>query len=355
MNSLPPEPKIRLDSETFSLINEADKLLYQLDGAINILPENHSIISMLTLLEAFNSNLVDDLQLSMHNLFKLLIQEDTPELRKINNYISSLSLGQKLLRDVSSSSHIIKSIHKELFRDNICESGSFGVFRETQTLVNQYSTSPSNAKYIPPQPQEIPELMHGLENYIASNISYPVVVNAALIHAQFEMIHPFSSGNGLVGRILFQIHLLWKKRLAAPTLQLSAQLHRRRAEYFDRLEDLEKNGGWESWIKFFLHIVIDAAINTISTIKNVSRLEQNDYQRILNKEFVSSASLKFFDLLFNRPIVSLSFVTKELNLNKQTANVVITKFLEEKMLEEITGQQRNRLFAYKNYLDILKA
>ncbi len=354
MNSLPPEPKIRLDSETFSLINEADKLLYQLDGAINILPENHFIISMLTLLEAFNSNLVDDLQLSMQNLFKLLVQEDTPELRKINNYISSLSLGQKLLRDVSSSSHIIKSIHKELFRDNMDESGSFGVFRETQTLVSQYSTNPSNAKYLPPQPQEIPELMQGLEHYIASNISYPVVVNAALIHAQFEMIHPFSSGNGLVGRILFQIHLLWKKRLTAPTLQLSEQLHRRRAEYFDRLEDLEKNRSWESWIKFFLHIVIDAAINTTATIKNIYRLEQNDYQRILNKEFVSSASLKFFDLLFNRPIVSLSFVTKELNLNKQTANVVITKFLEEKILEEITGQQRNRMFAYKNYLDILK-
>lgn len=353
MNSLPPEPKLRLDSETFALINEADKLLYQLDGAIGILPKNHFIISTLILLEAFNSNLVDSLELSLQDLFKLLVQNNKAELRKINNYISSLSLGHKLLRDVSSPSHIIKSIHKELFRDRMDENGSSGVFRETQTFVGQYSTNQSNAKYIPPQPQEISGLMHGLENYIASNISYPVIVNAALIHAQFEMIHPFSIGNGLVGRILFQTHLLWKKRLTTPTLQISEQLNRRRTEYFDRLEDLEKNKSWESWIKFFLRIVIDAAVNTVTTIKNISALKQNDYQKILDREFVSSASLKFFDLLFKMPIVSLSFITKELNLNKQTANVVITKFLEEKILEEITGQQRNRLFAYKNYLNIL--
>ena len=355
ITSLPPEPKIRLDSETFALINETDRLLHQLDGAINLLPENHSILSALTLREALNSYRIDGFQLSISDIFKLIINGDNNDLQEINNYIDSLSLGQKLLRNVSSSSHIIKSIHKELFVNQTKETDSRGVFRETQTLVGQYSTNLSNVKYIPPQPQEIPPLMQGLEHYIASNISYPVIVNAAFIHAQFEMIHPFATGNGLVGRVLFQIHLLWKKRLIAPVLQISEQLLKKRTEYFDRLEDLEKNNRWEPWIKFFLHIVIDAAIHTHETIKKISFLEQNDYQKILDKEFASSASLRLFNLIFNRPIVSLSFVTKELNLNKQTANVIISKLLEEKILEEITGQQRNRLFAYKDYLDILKS
>lgn len=355
MNPLPPEPKIRLDSETFTLINEADKLLYQLDGAQNVFPGNHPIVSMLSFREALKSNRIDGFQSTLQDLFKLSPQDDNNDSRKINNYVGSLNLGQKLLRDVSSSSHIIRSIHKELFKETVEEGVFPGVLRETQTSVERYSANPSDIKYIPPQPEEIYGLMQELQTYISSNISYPVLVNAALIHAQFEMIHPFSSGNGLVGRILFQIHLLWKKRLVAPTLQISEQLYKKKAEYFDRLEDLERNGSWESWIKFFLRSVIDAAIHTIAMTQNISRLERRDHQRILDKEFVSSVSLKFFELLFSRPIVSLSSITKELNLNKQTANVVITKFLEEKMLEEITGQQRNRMFAYKEYLDILNS
>lgn len=346
---------MRLDSETFALINEADKLLYQIEGAINLLPETHSILSALTLREALNSHRIDGFQLSISDMFKLFIDSNDNDLQKIKNYINSLTLGQKLLRNVSSSSHIIKSIHKELFVNQIKESNSCGVFRETQTLAGQDLTGLSNVKYIPPQPQEIPSLMQGLEHYIASNISYPVIVNAALIHAQFEMIHPFVNGNGLVGRILLQTHLFWKKRLIAPVLQISEQFFIKRAEYFDRLEDLEKNKNWESWIKFFLHTVLDAAIHTNEIIKKISSIEQNDYQKILDKEFASSSSLRLFDLIFNRPIISLAYVTKELNLNKQTANVVISKFLEEKILEEITGQQRNRLFAYKDYLDILKS
>ncbi len=351
MGPLPPQPKLRLDSETFALMNEADKLLYQLEGAINILPENNFILSTLILLEAFYSTQIDDEKSSLQNLFQLFIQNDAEQLNKIVNYKNSLSLGQKLLRDVSSSSHIIKSIHKELYRGELNERVPFGEFRDAQVKTKINS---SDAKSNLPQADEIPALMTELYNYIASNISYPVLVNAALIHAQFEMIHPFSGGNGLVGRILFQIHLLWKKRLTAPSIQISRQFFQKRVEYFDRLEDLKKNGSWELWIKFFLRSVIDAATHTNATIKNICRLEQNDYLRLLNKEFNSSASLKLFDLLFYRPIVSLSFITKEFNLNKQTANVVITKFLEEKILEEITGQQRNRLFAYKEYLDIIK-
>ncbi|MCX6175119.1 MAG: Fic family protein [Ignavibacteriales bacterium] len=351
--SLPPNPKIRLDSEIYALINEADKSLYLLEGAINVLPLNHFLISSLTILESLKSLRIDDYKLNLADIFSRLIQEDQEELKNILGYLRALSLAQKLLRDVSSSSHIIKSIHKELGRDLSPEDLRPGEYRKTQTWVGQYSSGKSDAKYIPPSPGEIEPLMKDFEAYIASDLSYPFVVNAALIHAQFEMIHPFETNNGLVGRVLLQLHFLWKKRLSVPILQISQVLNNRKAEYFDRLEDLEKNNSWESWIKFFLKIIIDSSIHTSHIIKNISDLELSDYQTILDKEFVSAPLLKVFDLIFRKPFISLPFITKELGLNKQTANVLIAKLLEENILKESTGKQRYRIFVYKKLMNIL--
>lgn len=351
--SLPPNPKIRIDSEIYALINEADKSLYLLEGAINVFPSNHFLISSLTILESLKSLRIDGYKLSLTDIFSLLIQEDQEDLKNIFSYMRALSLAQKLLRDVSSSSHIIKSIHKELAHDLSREDLHPGEYRKTQTWVGQYSSGKSDAKYIPPHPDKIEPFMKDFEAYIASDISYPFVVNAALIHAQLEMIHPFETNNGLVGRILLQLHFLWKKRLSVPILQISHVLNNRKAEYFDRLEDLEKNNTWESWIKFFLKIIIESSTYTLRIIKNISDLESNDYQNILNKEFVSTPLLKVFELIFRKPFISLPFITKELGLNKQTANVLIAKFLEENILEETTGKQRYRIFVYKKLMGIL--
>lgn len=351
--SLPPIPKIRLDSEIYALINEADKSLYLLEGAISVLSSSHFLLSTLTILESLNSLRIDGYKLNLADVFSVMIQEDQEELKNIFNYMNALSLTQKLLRNVSSSSHIIKSIHKELAHDLSHGDLLPGEYRKTQTWVGQYSSGKSDAKYIPPSPGEIEPFMKEFETYIASDISYPFVVNAALIHAQFEMIHPFETNNGLVGRILLQLHFLWKKRLSLPVLQISHVLNNKKTEYFDRLEDLEKNNSWASWIKFFLKIIIESASRTSFIIKNISELELNDYQTILDKEFVSAPLLKVFELIFRRPFISLPFITKELGLNKQTANVLISKLLEENILNETTGKQRYRIFVYKKLMDIL--
>ncbi|OGV16154.1 MAG: hypothetical protein A3J84_08620 [Ignavibacteria bacterium RIFOXYA2_FULL_37_17] len=335
------------------MINEADKSLFLLEGAINIFPSNHSLLHSLTFLESINSLRIDGYKTTFSDALKLLIQEGQSELNPVFSYLHSLSLAQKLIRDIASSSHIIKTIHKEITHDIPGVEFIPGEYRKTQSGTVTNSFTKNDSRYIPPPPEEIDSLMHDFENYISSDISYPLVVNAALIHAQFEMIHPFETKNGLVGRILFHLHLLWKKRLSAPVLQISSTLNKKRTEYFDRLEDLEKNNAWESWIKFFLKIIIESAKDTSGIIKNVSDLEQRDYQNILEKGFASTPSLNLFELIFNKPFISLPFITKELGLNKQTANVLLTKFLEEGILEETTGKQRNRIFVYKKLLNIL--
>ena len=350
---LPPNPKLRLDSESFTLINEADKSLYMLEGAVNILPPNHSLLSLLTFHESINSLRIDGYKTNFSDALRLLIQEDQSELNSVFSYVHTLSLAQKLIRDVASSSHIIKTIHKEITHNISAAEFIPGEYRKTQFVTTQNSSVRKDARYLPPPPEEIEPLMHDFENYISSDISYPLVINAALIHAQFEMIHPFETKNGLVGRILFHLHFLWKKRLSVPVLQISSLLNKKKTEYFDRLEDLEKNNAWESWIKFFLKIIIESARDTFGIIKNFSDLEQRNYQNILEKGFASTPSLNLFELIFNKPFISLPFITKELGLNKQTANVLLTKFLEEGILEETTGKQRNRIFVYKKLLNIL--
>lgn len=346
---LPPVPKPRIDSEMVSVISEVDRQINYLDGTVSLLPETHSLISILTFLESSNSNKIDDGTTSITDLFRANIGESSEATNKILNYSNALNTSMRLLKNVSSTSHIIKSIHKELKTKS-----NDGEFRKTQVWVGRQEYNSIDARYIPPAYDEVPPLMNDLENYVASDISYPVTINAALIHAQFEMIHPFSGGNGLVGRILFQLHLLWKKKLTFPALQLSRQLLNNKNEYFDNLENLERTGTWESWIKFFTKTISSATQNSVDLIKKISAVKERDYQTIINKRFASSYSLSLFDLMLRQPILTIPFITKELGFNKQTANILVKKFLDENILEESTGKQRNRAFVYKDYLNILE-
>lgn len=350
LDSLPPKEKIKFDPVVFSLINEAEKSLQQLNGSLSLFPKDHFIITSLLFREAVYSNSIDEYWSFDKSPFKILIEKSQDELAKINSYLNALSLGQKLLRDISSSSYIIKSIHKELCSGINEQQLRAGEFRNKEISMIQNSED----SFRPPIPEEIEQQMIGLQNYVSSDISYPIVVNAALIHAQFEMIHPFDSNNGLIGRILFQLHLLWKKRLSLPVIQISKLLFTKKKEYFEHLLLLEKNKNWELWIKFFLESTIEASKQTLLLIKNIFSLEQTDYKSILEKELVTAPALKLFDMLFEKPTITLPFIIKELDLNKQTANVLISKFKEAKILEETTGMQRNRIFVYKKLLDILE-
>ena len=343
--SLPPDPKIRLDAELFSLVNEADRLLYQLDGAVSTLPENHPTRSILIMLEAWNSAQIDSPDISIIDFFKLLQDDRAKELRRVFNYISALSLGQKLIRDVSSSAHIIRSIHAELYKGDPSQNNPAGGFRIIPAELMGHSL---------PEPETIPVLMEELNSFIASDISYPALINAALIQAQFELIRPYSPGTGMTGRILSQLHLIWKKKTSAPVLQISNQLRLRLIEYSDRLLDLSLHKNPEPWIKFYLRIFLDSVADTKTKIAKLSALKEKNYEVILEKGFASSSALKFYELLMKRPVISLAFVTRELGLNKQLANMLIAKFIDAGVLKEITGQMRNRVFAYIEYLNILE-
>jgi Fic family protein len=356
MNNLltSPDQKIRLDAEVFALVNEADRSLYQLDGAISVLPASSQVGAALELLEAAQSVGIDYPGISIREIYKQLLDEGAGGVNIIYNYLDSVSLGRKLLRNVSSPSHIIKSVHAELYKNLDPPIDRAGEFRKNFTPADKKENLRSGENHDFPAPDEIPILMDELHNFIALNISYPALINAALIHAQIELIHPFDQGNGMAARILTHLHLLWKKKLSMPVLQLSGRFGKKKIEFSDRLIELRLNKNTESWIKFYLKNTISAALETSAIIKNLLNLRERNYKSIIDGGLASAPALRFFELLPKRPVVSLSFVTRELDLNKQTANIIISNFLEAGILEEITGQKRNRLFAYTDYLNILE-
>jgi Fic family protein len=347
--SLPPNPKIHVDSELLSLLNQAEYSLLKLNGALLLFDSSDPLLNLLSISEAIENINVDNPKFGLLDYFSNSLSDNINKNTRIENVRSAGLLGQKLLKDVSHTSHILKSIHKEIFKENT--DNNYGKFRSTNLGVGENNDIQS-IKYLAPEPNEIEILIHELEKYISSNISYPVLVNAALIHAQFEMIHPFHIGNGLVGRILIHLNLVWKKILSGQFLQISRILRSKRLEYFDRLEDIEKNNNWISWIKFFVRSINDGSNLTLKILIEASQLKRKLYEQHFSETLNSISAIQAFDYIFRNPVLSSTSITNELSINKQTASVIINKFIEHSILEEITGQQRNRVFINRQLLNI---
>lgn len=343
LNSLPPSTKLKLDSDIYSLLSNIDSSLSRLDGMLSLLSGDEQILSLVTSIEAFQSLLIDH-YITGSNLSFSSVFEDEQKSGVVSCYLHSMLLGQKLIKDVSKSSHIIKTIHKEFFKENEKLKNNAGEYRDGKF---------DSGGKITPYPEKVYDLMEDLEKYLTHDFSYPLIVNIALVHAQFELIHPFSFGNGLVGRMLIPLHLYWKKMLSRPVFLISKTLSYKRLEYFDRLEDVSKNNNWESWIKFFLCSTLDSANKTIDTIKKIKGLETAEYKKILDVDFAAPALLKFFHFIFSKPIFTIQEITGSLNLTKQTANVVAAKLIELNIIEETTGHKRNRVFSHKKLIEVI--
>lgn len=337
-------PKLRLDSEIYSLINSIDASVYHLDGMTSIIVEDVSLSKLLPSIEAFYSLLIDKYIDNAGSVNFSSIYENAAVQDLITHYIQSLLLGQKLIRDVSKSSHIIKTIHKEFFKLHDDLSKDSGEFRKSGTEKNNKNFS---------IPDDITGLINDFENYLSSDYSYPVVVNVAIVHALFELIHPLPFANGLVGRMLILLHLNWKKMLSSPSIIFSKVLYDKKLEYFDRLKDLAKNNNWEGWIKFFLRSFLESVNCSASLIKKTYLLKYFEYNKILTGDFAAPSLLKLFNYTFSKPIFTIPEITTTLNITKQTAGIVLQKLIELNIVAEKTGQKRNRVFTHKNFLNLI--
>jgi len=356
---LPPNPPIELDARTIELLISANKKIALLDGLSSRIPNVHLFISMYVRKEALMSSQIEGTQATLEDILDPLIDENTNRnVADVVNYIKATEFAIKRLRDIPLCSRLIREIHAVLMEDVRGQEKSPGEFRWSQNWIGGQGSSLRNARYIPPAPEDMVEAMSELESYMNRDehfADYDVLVRAALIHYQFETIHPFLDGNGRIGRLLITLFLIEKGALNVPALYISYFLKKNRSEYYDRMMSVREDGNYEQWITFFLNAVRDSAEDAIAAIDKLTALHGKNVAIVSSMGRAAKTALQVFEYLEKNPIVEIQKTADSLNLSFNAVSGAIVRLCDAGILVKTAGQLRNRTFSYEAYLDILRS
>ncbi len=353
---LPPEPPLDLSNARQRLLERATLALGRLDSITLLLPDPNLFLYAYVRREAVLSSQIEGTQSSLSDLL-LFELEEAPgapfdDVVEVSNYVAALEHGMARLRDgFPLSNRLIREMHAELLSRGRGSDKAPGEFRRTQNWIG--GTRPGNAHFIPPPPTRVEDCMGALERFIHDeHTPYPALVKAALAHVQFETIHPFLDGNGRIGRLLIAFILHHNNVLSQPLLYLSLYFKQHRAEYYRLLDLVRAEGDWEAWLDFFLEGVESTAANAVQTAQRLVALFKEDDARIKSLGRATSA-LRVFNAMCERPVTTLNEVRGRAGASFPTATKGMDALLRLGIARELTGQRRNRVFAYQRYLDIL--
>ena len=345
-NSLPP--KIDVDWELIRLLSEAESKLGELSVAGQLLPDAHLLIGPLLIRrEAVTSSRIENTQSGLDDLFLFEANESEPspmsDVKEIINYVRAMEHGIKRLENLPISSRLICEIHGILMADVRGDYATPGDMRRSQNWIGSPGCSLMDATYVPPPLPEMKECFSDLEKYINSDAKEPALIQCALVHYQFEAIHPFLDGNGRIGRLLTTFMLLEKNLLFQPLLYLSGFFEEYRNEYYRLLLNVSQKGDWKAWLTFFLNGVRQQSEDALATVQKLLDL-QEQYRGVATGRKVPKTVIRLIDHLFARPIISVSELSKTWKMPFPTVQRGVDYLVEKGILGEITGGQRNRLF-----------
>jgi len=357
---LPPDPSPRMDEEMLTLLSQADRALGRLDGSIEMLPNPDLFVFMYVRKEAVLSSQIEGTQASLMDVLEFEAQALEPgrpqDVAEVVNYLGAMNYGLERLKNFPLSLRLIREIHEKLLAGVRGSERSPGKFRHTQNWIGSPGINGlASAMYVPPPPHEMSESLADLEKFFYDKKFMPLLIKVGLIHAQFETIHPFLDGNGRIGRLLITFLLCEKGILKFPLLYLSYYFKRYRSEYYDRLQAIRDKGDWEGWLKFFLQGVYEVAREATETARKIVNLREEHRARITNNLGRSASNgLLLLEMLFFRPIISVNTIMEARKLTYANANKPIKDLCDLGLLEEITGQRRNRRFSYAPYLALFE-
>jgi Fic family protein len=271
---------------------------------------------------------------------------------EVINYIDAMNYGLGRLAKLPVSLRLIKEIHERVLR-GVQGPKKPGEFRRSQNWIGPSNCTLANASFVPPPPNEMMDSLSNLEKFIHDRRPMPVLIKLGIVHAQFETIHPFLDGNGRVGRLLITFLLCENKILKKPLLYLSFFFKKNRLEYYDRLQSVRDRGDWEGWMKFFLAGVVEVSEEATNIACKIMRLRERHRELVmkgLGKG--ATAALKALESLYRTPYVSVAGIAESSDLTISAANVLAGKLCSLSILEEVTGQKRNRYFIYLDYLSL---
>jgi Fic family protein len=367
-SSLPPE--LRLTMTDVKLAEQAGDALGGLKSWGKIaggeIHDPFFFLQGFILQEAIASTRIEGIHTSMVDVMNYEIDvsedeeekspEDSQSERALQgyNYVQALKYGLKGLETLPICTRLVLELHKLLLMGVRGDDKEPGVIRRSQNYIGGRGTTIETASFVPPPHLLVPQLLQDWERYI--NLENPVeskLVQCGLMHAQFEMIHPFKDGNGRVGRLLITLFLMEKGMQNIPLVYLSQYFEQNRNDYYRYLDGISRADKWEEWLRFFLAGIVETANSSSKTIEEIVKLKREVEAAIRSRKALSETHYKLIDYLFNRPLFTAKMLERDLEVSKGYANELIILLEDKHFIKEITGNKRNRRFLFHPYTSLL--
>lgn len=356
---LPPHPSIDIDIEMTELLVKAHRVLAVLDDRSTNIPDIDLFISMYVQKEALLSSQIEGTQATLEDIFNPELEHNiNADIDEVVGYIRATKYAIKRLEELPLCNRLLLETHEVLLAGLRGREKNPGEFRQSQNWIGGAGSTIKTARYIPPDVITMREALSDLEKYMNIEGDYDHLIRIALIHYQFETIHPFLDGNGRIGRLLIVLYLLEKAVIKTPTLYLSYYLKEHRIEYYDRMSAIRETGNYEQWIKFFLKGVYISGESAIKTADELIALRNKNLQLIEQAKYTKRTTatlVKLFHYLEVHPMVEIGKTAEDLAMAYNTVSSAITKLVSLGILNIIKEQGRNRVYSYTGYLDILRA
>jgi Fic family protein len=349
----PLPPVIVYDADLVLTLSRADCALSELSGIGRQLPNPHLLIAPYVRREAVLSSRIEGTRASLSDLLLDEAEEDRPtdaDVREVRNYVEALEHGLRRLPELPLSLRLVRELHERLMRGVRGGQATPGEFRRSQNWIGPSGSTPVTALYVPPPPDHLMGCLADWETFLHERASLPDLVQCALMHEQFEAIHPFLDGNGRLGRLLITLFLVERGRLSQPLLYLSSYIEAHRQGYYESLQRVRTDGDWPGWLRFFLAGVEETARAAIGQAGRLLDLHDALRRRLHQKP--KAAAL--LDELFANPYISVSRAARLLKVSNPTARQAITWLQREGLLEEVTGRAWGRLYLARPILAVIE-
>lgn len=354
---LPPDPPLAFDAGLVARLERANQALGRLDGMARMLPDPDLFLYHYVRKEALLSSQIEGTQSSLSDLLLFELHEapgvPIDDVEEVSNYVAALNHGLERLRGgFPLSLRLLREIHAVLLRGGRGAKSTPGEFRRTQNWIG--GRTPATASFVPPPPERLDECLHAFEQFLhLPHDVMPSLIKAALAHLQFETIHPFNDGNGRLGRLLIALILCEDKVLAEPSLYLSLYFKAHRSEYYDQLDRVRRTGDWETWLAFFLEGVEQTSTQAVDTARRILALFDADRLKLRSLGRKAASAGQVFEQFARRPVLGAPQIAAQLSLSPLTVRKALVELSKLGLINEITGQQRNRVWLYQDYYAIL--
>ena len=353
---LPPRPAIEFSQTLTLALSRADRALARLDGAVGTIPDPEMLVYAFMRQEAVLSSQIEGTEASLEDLLEFEIDDTSRNLNsdvyEVINYLDAMKWAVSEVTSKPITLNLIKYAHSILLKQGRGASRAPGEFRQNQNWIGPPGCEIEEASFVPPAVPDMHAALDNLEKYINEPGGLPDLVQCALVHAQFETIHPFWDGNGRLGRMLITLLLCDRGVLELPVLYLSLFFKRNRAEYYNHLQRIRDYGEWEAWVIFFLRGVTTTSKSALTAAKAIRSLREK-MVREANAISNSPNAFRFGEMLFQTAYFTAKRVGDLLKISPATANTLIDSYKEAGYIIQANERKRDRVYAFKPYLDIL--